>query len=83
MKQSEQIVLPRRMDAHSLLLPFLLIFLLSRVVHWKLTWDVAWVLSQTCPVYPGTSLIIMVCLALSEIMLGPSGDPARDVALAL
>lgn len=71
------------MDAHSLLLPLLLIFLLSRLIHWKLTWDVACVLSQTCPVYPGTSLIIKDCLAVLEIMLGPSRDPARDVALAL
>lgn len=58
-EQSEQTVLPKRLDAHSLLLPLLLIFLLSRVIHWKLTWHVAWVLFQTCPIYPGTSLAIM------------------------
>lgn len=52
------------MDAHSLLLPLLLIILLPRVIHWKLTWDVAWMLSQTCPVFPGTSLKIMDYLGL-------------------
>lgn len=29
-----------------------------RIIHWKLTWDVAWVLSQAWPAYPHRSLVI-------------------------